>query len=38
MPRVNATVLCLYLPVFNADGFILGEIRPLGDIKQWADQ
>ena len=34
MPRVNATVLTLYLPVFNADGFILGEIGPLGQIKQ----
>lgn len=38
MPKVNATVLCIYLPVFNADGFILGEIGPLSDIKQWADQ
>lgn len=38
MPKVNATVLCIYLPVFNADGFILGEIGALGDIKQWADQ
>ena len=26
MPRVNETVLCLYLPVFNADGFVLGGI------------
>lgn len=34
MPRVNATVLVLYLPVFNADGFILGEIGPAGQIKQ----
>lgn len=34
MPRVNATVLTLFLPVFNADGFILGEIGPLDDIKQ----
>ena len=34
MPRVNATVLTLFLPVFNADGFILGEIGPLGNIKQ----
>ena len=34
MPRVNATVLTLFLPVFNADGFILGEIGPLGQIKQ----
>ena len=34
MPRVNATVLTLFLPVFNADGFILGEVGPLGNIKQ----
>lgn len=34
MPRVNATVLTLYLPVFNADGFILGEIGAFGEIKQ----
>ena len=26
MPKVNDTVLCIYLPVFNADGFILGGI------------
>lgn len=26
MPSVNDTVLVLYLPVFNADGFILGAI------------
>lgn len=26
MPAVNDTVLVLYLPVFNADGFILGAI------------
>lgn len=26
MPRVNDTVLAIYLPVFNADGFILGGI------------
>lgn len=38
MPKVNATVLCLYLPVFNADGFILGEIGALGKLKQWTDQ
>ena len=24
MPKVNDRVLCLYLPVFNADGFVLG--------------
>jgi hypothetical protein len=27
MPRVNDAVLCLYLPVFNGDGFILGGVR-----------
>lgn len=26
MPRVNDTVLVLYLPVFNGDGFVLGAI------------
>jgi phage baseplate assembly protein gpV len=26
MPRVNDRVLCLYLPIFNGDGFILGAI------------
>lgn len=26
MPRVNDTVLVLYLPVFNADGFVLGGV------------
>jgi len=26
MPRVNDTVVVLYLPVFNGDGFILGAI------------
>jgi len=34
MPRVNATVLCLYLPIWNGDGYILGEIGTLGDLKQ----
>ena len=34
MPRVNAVVLCLYLPGFNTDGYILGEIGPLVEIKQ----
>lgn len=34
MPKVNATVLCLYLPVWNGDGFILGEIGGLEEIKQ----
>ena len=26
MPKVNDTVLTLYLPVFNGDGFVLGGI------------
>lgn len=26
MPKINDTVLCLYLPVFNGDGFVLGGI------------
>ena len=26
MPRVNDTVLVLYLPVWNADGFVLGGV------------
>lgn len=26
MPSINATVVCLYLPVFNGDGFVLGGI------------
>lgn len=34
MPKINATVLCVYLPVDNADGFILGEIGGAGEIKQ----
>ena len=34
MPRVNAVVLCLYLPVWNGDGYILGEIGALGGLKQ----
>lgn len=38
MPRVNAVVLCLYLPVWNGDGFILGEIGELSKLKQWTDQ
>lgn len=38
MPKVNAIVLCLYLPVWNGDGFILGEIGELEDLMQWADQ
>ncbi len=38
MPKVNATVLVLYLPIWNGDGYILGEIGTLADLKQWADQ
>ena len=39
MPKVNAVVLTLYLPVLDGDGFILGEIgAALGKLKQWADQ
>ena len=38
MPKVNAVVLTLYLPVLDGDGFILGEIGELGKLKQWADQ
>ena len=34
MPRVNASVLALYLPVLDGDGFILGELGPLNRIKQ----
>lgn len=34
MPRVNAVVLTIYLPVLDGDGFILGEIGALGKIKQ----
>lgn len=26
LPKINETVLCLYLPAYNADGFILGGI------------
>lgn len=26
MPSVNDTVLCLYLPVENSDGFVLGAV------------
>ena len=28
MPKVNDTVLVLYIPVFNGDGVILGGIQP----------
>lgn len=41
MPKVNAVVLVLYLPVENmesADGYILGEIGALANLKQWTDQ
>ncbi len=38
MPKINATVLTLYLPILDADGFILGEIGELGKLKQWTDQ
>lgn len=27
IPSVNSVVLCLYLPVFNGDGFIVGVIQ-----------
>lgn len=26
MPSINDTVLCLYVPVFNGDGFVLGVL------------
>ncbi len=26
MPSINDTVLCLYMPVFNGDGFVLGVL------------
>lgn len=28
MPKVGDQVLALYIPIFNADGFILGGIQP----------
>ena len=28
MPKVNETVLVLYIPVFNGDGVILGGVQP----------
>lgn len=34
IPKVNAAVLTLYLPIPDADGFILGELGPLRQIKQ----
>ncbi len=27
MPNINDIVLCLYLPIFNSDGFIVGVIQ-----------
>lgn len=38
MPKVNAVVLVLYVPIENGDGYILGEIGALGKLKQWEDQ
>lgn len=29
MPKINDTVLCLYLPCFNADGVVLGGLDPV---------
>lgn len=26
MPEIDETVLCLYIPVFNGDGFVLGAV------------
>ncbi len=26
MPQINDVVLCLYIPVWNGDGFILGVV------------
>ncbi len=34
LPKVNAVVLCVYLPVFSGDGFILGEIGGAEEIRQ----
>lgn len=28
MPKINDTVVCLYLPQRNGDGFILGKVLP----------
>ena len=28
MPKVGDQVLAIYIPIFNADGFILGGIKP----------
>lgn len=38
LPKVNAVVLVLYLPVSEGDGFILGEIGALDKLEQWKDQ
>lgn len=38
MPKVNAVVLTLYIPIKDGDGYILGEIGALGELKQWTDQ
>ena len=27
MPKINDTVVVLYLPVFNSDGFVIGSIE-----------
>ncbi len=27
MPKINDVVLCLYLPVWNGDGFVVGVIE-----------
>lgn len=34
LPKVNAAVLCVYLPVFSGDGFMLGEIGGEEEIRQ----
>ena len=34
MPKVNASVLTIYLPAQDGDGFILGEIGAVEKIKQ----
>lgn len=26
MPRINDTVLCVYLPIWNGDGFVVGGV------------
>lgn len=30
LPKQDAVVVCLYLPVFSGDGFVLGEIEARG--------